>query len=598
MSRTVFFLYLLLAAGMSCQTRAASAQDEQSRAEPIRYVTRIEGLNGTGLKGLLESVSELKRQEAQPPLSFGNLRSRLNRDLKIFKEVLESEGYYNSLIANRIDRSRRPIDITIDVAPGPLYRIKTAEISYSGTAPDAATRQTVADHMALTEKAPGRSEDIVNAGRRLVSTLPEIGYPFAKAGKRTVVVDHADQSLQVTYEIDAGPETRFGSALFEGAGSVSTVYLKRLISWQQGEIFDQRKIDKLRARLYVTGLFSVVDIRVAEEGAGASRDIIVRLAEAEHRTIGVGAGFSSTEGFGGDVFWEHRNLLGRQEKLRLTAKVAEIEQSLTANFSKPNFRRFDQTLLLQTGFAREDTDAFNSRTAEASAGIDRVFGERWAGSVGVDLEYTSETDGDERRNFLLTGLPVTIRWDSTNDLLDPRKGGRVAFRTTPYLAEQNSPFHFTVTEISASAYLPVDDEERFIIAGRTRLGTINGASLERLPATKRFYAGGGGSIRGFGFQEVGPRDAEGDPSGGRSLVELGLEFRARITETIGLVPFIESGNVYEQRLPQFSSLRFGAGLGFRYYTSFAPIRFDIAFPLDRREGDRRIQFYISLGQSF
>ena len=592
------FLFNAISLAIMLITGTSQAQDDISRADPIHYETRIQGLENTGLGALLEQISDLRRQENSPPLSFGGLQSRLNNDISTFIKVLESEGYYQSAIASRFDRGQEPIRIIIDVIPGPRYMINSISINYTGTGPEQITKERLVREMTLVTGAPGRAEDIVLSEQALIRKLPLLGYPFAKTGKRRVVVDHADQSVQITYAIDAGPKIRFGRTVFDGTETVDRPYLMRLVPWQEGDVYDQSSMDLLRDRLYQTGLFSVVDMTIAEGETGGRRDILISVKDGAHRTVGFGAGYSSTEGFGGDVFWEHRNFLGRQEKLRLTAKFAEIEQSLTGEFSKPNFLRFDQTFVAKTGFAREDTDAFTLRTFSASAGVDRVFGENWAGSAGIDLEYTSEDDDNERRNFLLAGLPVTLRWDNTNDLLDPHEGARVALRVTPYLAEQNSGFQFTAVEISNSAYVALDKDDRYIIAGRTRLGSITGAALDRLPGNKRFYAGGGGSIRGYGYQEVGPVDADGMPTGGRSLVELGLEFRARITESIGLVPFIEGGNVYQDRFPKFSDLRFGAGLGFRYYTDFAPIRLDIAFPIDKRPTDQIIQFYISLGQSF
>src|SRR5262249_34760600 len=121
-----------------------------------------------------------------------------------------------------------------------------------------------------------------------------------------------------------------------------------------------------------------------------------------------------------------------------------------------------------------------------------------------------------------------------------------------------------------------------------------------LPPSIRFYAGGGGSVRGYAFQKLGPLDKHNDPEGGRSVIEFGSEFRVRITDTIGLAPFIEGGNVYVDSLPEVTKFdfRYGAGWDFLYYPPIGPFRFDIAFPINPRHTDDPYQFYISLGQAF
>jgi translocation and assembly module TamA len=138
-----------------------------------------------------------------------------------------------------------------------------------------------------------------------------------------------------------------------------------------------------------------------------------------------------------------------------------------------------------------------------------------------------------------------------------------------------------------------------VIAARAKLGSIAGADTDSVPASERFYAGGGGSIRGYGYQQVGPVDSNGDPTGGRSLFEVGLETRFRVWGPIGLVTFVEAGDVYESVYPApFQSVLVGAGFGLRYFTAVGPIRVDLAFPLDRRPGDDPFQFYVSIGQAF
>ncbi|HOQ89458.1 MAG TPA: BamA/TamA family outer membrane protein, partial [Candidatus Hydrogenedentes bacterium] len=138
------------------------------------------------------------------------------------------------------------------------------------------------------------------------------------------------------------------------------------------------------------------------------------------------------------------------------------------------------------------------------------------------------------------------------------------------------------------------------LAARLRAGIMVGEDFETVPADLRFYAGGGGSVRGYEYQTAGPLDRDEDPLGGRSLLETSVELRRRLTDKIGLVTFVDSGTVYRQGWPDFSEpLRVGAGIGVRYATPMGPLRLDLATPINRRDGvDPAIQVYFGFGQAF
>jgi len=153
-----------------------------------------------------------------------------------------------------------------------------------------------------------------------------------------------------------------------------------------------------------------------------------------------------------------------------------------------------------------------------------------------------------------------------------------------------------------------------VVAGRARLGSIFGIERDELAPSRRLYAGGGGSVRGFGYQELGPKievpnpkfDPEKPdkrsptlllPIGGRSLTEFALEGRYRFGD-YGVVAFVDAGQVTEDEVPGFGDLRLGVGVGGRVYTNFGPLRLDVATPLGRRRGESRIAVYISIGQAF
>ncbi len=215
------------------------------------------------------------------------------------------------------------------------------------------------------------------------------------------------------------------------------------------------------------------------------------------------------------------------------------------------------------------------------------------------LERSRIDDDGTESQYTLVGLPVGATVDTSDDLLNPTEGGRTRLRFTPYLESLGSSNGFYSMAARHAQYLALDKEGDFVLAGRAAIGSIIGASTSNVPADKRTYAGGSGSVRGYGLQKIGPLDAAGEATGGRSLFEVGAELRWRVYGDFGIVPFIDGGQVYDAETPDLGQeLQWAAGLGFRYFTPIGPIRADIAFPLNPRESDDRFQVYFSLGQAF
>lgn len=188
-----------------------------------------------------------------------------------------------------------------------------------------------------------------------------------------------------------------------------------------------------------------------------------------------------------------------------------------------------------------------------------------------------------------------MTFDTSDSLLDPTKGFRLSAKISPEGSLGSGGQIYGRGLFEATGYYPVSDG--IVLAGRARVGTIAGASREQIAPSRRYYAGGGGSVRGFGYQELGPKDPEARPIGGRSLVEAATEVRYRFGN-YGVVGFVDAGQVYTSTLPKFTDWRFGVGIGGRFYTNFGPMRLDVATPINRQPGESRVSVYISIGQAF
>ena len=569
--------------------------------EGVRYTAKITGVDDSVLEKRLVASSQLSSLEDRPPPTLVALERRARNDIERLDKVLRSEGYYDGRVTYRIDDTQKPVQVFMDVVPGDRYTLKDFTIRYSGAGADDPQLPRDAQALGVTMGEPARAEAVAGARRRLLELLADIGHPLATVVDQSVVVDHADDGMSVAIEVAPGEQARFGPLTVVGARDVEVEYIEDFVPWQPGEVYDRRKVNQARQQLLKTGLFAAVALeRPNALDADGRLPITLRVEERKHRSIGLGARWSTDEGFALDVEWEHRNLFGREERLSLFGEVGEIKQEFSASFEKPRFLREDQDFLANGTLANEDTDAYEGPLMRYFVGLRRRITENWRIVGGVPIEFSNLEDLQGRREFNLLGLEVRGERDTSNDRLDPNAGTRTRLALLPYYGFGENEVSFLTGTAAWSGYHAVDEEERFTLAGRLRFGSIVGESTTALPANKRFYAGGGASIRGYKFQSVGPLGPNETPLGGRSLFELSVEMRAKITDTLGGVVFIDGGNVYDDSLPDPSTdLQWSIGFGGRYFTTFGPIRVDFGFPLNPREGiDDFMQFYISIGQAF
>ena len=197
-------------------------------------------------------------------------------------------------------------------------------------------------------------------------------------------------------------------------------------------------------------------------------------------------------------------------------------------------------------------------------------------------------------------IPLYAQIDTSDDLLNPTRGFRISAHVSPATSRTNKVQSFYVrSQADASYYKSIS--ETVVLAGRIRLGSITGAALADIAPSRRLYAGGAGSVRGYGYRAIGPHNAQGDPTGGRSLTELAVEARIKtgwLGGALQIVPFVAAGTVGENELPGFDQIKVGAGIGARYLTGFGPIRLDVAVPLNKGPKDDWIGVYVGLGQAF
>lgn len=583
-----------------CVAAAAAAWSAAALAQEVPYDVEIVGVEGE-LRQRIEEISLLTSLRDRPPGTSAALRRRAQSDEETLGDVLRAHGHYAGGIEIGIDETASPVRVRIAVTPGPAFVLAAFRVATRDPDPAAAAVTVPLRTLGLTLGQPAVASTILDGEQQLLIELARRGYPLARLIDRRAVADFATSEVTVDVTVDSGPLARFGRVDVAGLDDVEARYVRRRLPWEQGEPFDLRQLELARKRLVATGLFASVRLVPGTEiEEGGRLPVRIELRERPHRSIGGGVSYSTSEGPGASVFWEHRNLFHEDEDLRVRAEYNFTVSSLGAIYRDPDFLAADQDLLLSSRLLEERTEAFTSTAVTTSAAVEWHLTETWRASAGLAFERSLEEENNRRRTFTLVSTPLQAHQDTTDDLLDPTRGGRFTLIVEPALEALGSSLNFVHAEFSDTLHLKVSEDPRIIAAGWARIGSIFGAETLELPANRRFYAGGGGSVRGYAFQMAGPVDAEGDPLGGRSLMSFGGEVRVGLTETIGAVGFLEAGNVYGRQLPSLGQdLLWGAGVGIRYFTPIGPVRADLAVPLNRRpDVDDPFQVYLSLGQAF
>jgi len=582
-----FFLLLLWAAGWI----PPCAYPE----EPLgAYDVRIEGVSSQNLLNQLTQISNSVALKDKPPASPNLLRKRVDEDAALFAQWLRALGYFGSRIEATIDESATPPTVVFKVDTGPAFFLRSVQVQGPGGI------DTETPGIGLRAGDPFSAAALTLGQEKLTHHFATNGFPFAKVTDRRIAVDHEDHSVAVTFLVNPGPSAPFGLTRISGLVSVEEKVVRNTLPWKEGEIFNADLLDAGHKKLASLGLFSLIRVLRAQdldENGGVPVSVI--LTERKHRSVEAGLSYKTDEGPGVKVSWANRNVFGGAEQLSFSAIYSDYVFSAEGGYLKPFFLRKDQFLRLSSRLAEDKPDAYSSRNLKSYSMVERNVTEALSLGAGLGFKVSKVTQLGETSRYSFLSLPLTMEYNGSDDPLDPTRGNRLGLKVEPYWDPFKGTPGFAKAYGRYRHYVQVLKHPALVLAGGIGAGSIVGAETSVVPPDERFYAGGGGSVRGYAYQSVAPLK-EGTPVGGNYLIELSFELRLKISDRFGLVGFLDGGNAFASPSPDFSQgLLWGTGVGFRYYTPIGPFRLDVGFPLDRRpEVDDRFQIYVSLGQAF
>ena len=614
-----------------------------SRASiPYTLTVEVAG-DDSALKSGIRDASSLYSLRKDAPGDGEALARRAESDFGPIIDALWGAGYYNANVTISIDgatlpiassdiaafaraaeayRNRAPAPVIIKVDPGPLFKLRSVRV-INALGVEFSEAELPQRTVGLKAGDPAVASEIRAAETRIINYFRKEGRPLAKIQSIAPVVDHAQNVMDVTVTAAPGPIAPFGEATINGPQTFDPAIVRSFLYIYPGDPYSPAAVAD--ARNSIREIPAVGGVRITE---GTALDPYGRLPyriDVEDRlpyAIGASVKYSTTNGPEGQVYWEDRNVFGGAERLRLQASVFyappwfiasqslrnfspdDIGGRISASFLKPALWGTTNDLLIDAlaekistsgagfvGYQAEDTDV--------TASLRHRFNQNFWVQAGLEAQKGDATDALGTVNYTLVGVPVSANFDTTDSKLDPTRGVRVNVSAVGFGTFLGSSLDLVQAKAGASAYYSIDADSRYVLAGRVAAGAMGGPQLDEIPANWRFYAGGGGSVRGYAYNELGPTVFWGAVVGGKSLFDASAELRVKVTDTIGVVPFFDIGNAFASNFPNFDQHLFtAAGLGLRYYTSVGPIRLDVAFPLERHAGTGPVAVYVSIGQSF
>jgi translocation and assembly module TamA len=610
-------------------------------ADPQSYRVDLASAGNGEMDDALRATSDLISLRKSAPVSPLGLIARSRAEVDRLKTVLESYGYYQSVVTIKIGGTAltdahladiltalpkgTDARISINFTLGPLYHLR--KITIDGDIPESARSA-----LALSPGAPAAADAVLAGGARVLSALQEQGYAFARVDAPVAYEDRTEPVLDVSFTAVAGPRVKIGEIHIVGLKRAKEKLVRDRLLVHTGDQFSSTMLERARRDLLspTLGVFAAVTVKVGTDiDANGGVPITFEIRERLRHGVSLNAAFSSDLGGSGGVTWTDRDVFGGAQQLVLSASVINLGggDSTTgtgydtgAKFIIPDFLRRDQSLQFTLGAIKQSLQAYDQSAVSSGVSLSRKLSSIWTASIGVtatDEQIMQESPTGamcgtilclDTYHYLLYALPMSLSLDSTalaSPLDDPLHGMRASLIVTPTRSIGPPNATFIITQVKAAAYLDLNalsltDPGRSVFAVRGLAGIAQGAGEFSLPPDQRFYGGGSGTIRGYRYQTVGPQfPVSGNPIGGTAIIAGSVEFRQRFGKNFGAAVFVDGGQVSASLKPLPDVFRIGVGAGIRYYTPIGPIRVDVAVPTRSNGLDSdAFEVYIGLGQAF
>lgn len=536
--------------------------------------------------------------------------SELDYNVELLKAYYRRQGFYSTEITTKVDQDGlRRVTVVIIIDEGPWIMTDSITVDLVGEPlvldlASLAARRPLKVGTRFTEAAYEELKSLY------LNELFQNGYPRGEVEGR-VYLDEKRHLAEVVLTVDAGPRSFFGQTTITGRPVTPDYIIRRQLAYRPGDLFDVRKIYQSQRNLYKLDLFS--SAAVTPQDVPPSESLIpleVSVTEAKRRSVTGGVGWGTEDQVRARLGLRLRNLFGGGRYLDFEGRYAQIDSRFAATFTNPQIGGSFTDLIVASGWFYREYPSFNDRTLSGQLRLERQLPWGIKGYLGYLLQFDQPSgvpgtvqslfSQSQSQRFRTSLGFVGLRRDSTDDLINPTRGGMVSGHLDVAPGFFGSQVEFVATRLEGRRFVDLWQKE-YILAGRAVLGLMEplGRTAE-IPLFRRFFTGGYNTVRGYRLFILGPTDIAGNPVGGQSLLEANAELRFPLYKELRGVAFVDAGNVY----PTISdlspgNLKYGVGFGVRYNTPIGPVGLDIAFPVNRVQARQdSVQVYFAIGQTF
>lgn len=554
---------------------------------------KIEGLEGKPR----ENVEAILRSPPGAVQSDGTVNLPLLRHFEQnaperVREALEPFGYYESKTETHLRKAEEDsYELNIRVIPGEPVLVNSVRVGVEGPGKQEVALARVVRRFPLHKGDILQHESYEKAKGEIQRRAVDLGYLEADFITHQIRVNPAEKKADIDLILETGSRYYFSGVSFSGTNSYPNRFLKRYLAFKPGEPFSYPKLGETQVNLRNSERFTDIFVTADRTGAQNYRvPVNIKLTDAPSKRLRVGAGYQTDTGPRCSLLYEDLNVLKRGHKFDTGLNVAEVIQGVASRYTIPSSKSHLSYTVLKFNLQREDVSAYTTSLGMFEIDRERNVGPgRMFGAFVRFLYEDSDVAGETTRSYLtVPGVKFSVQ--RYNDLVRPTRGYSFSGElrgTTEFLASNQ-----TFIQVVSQGHYVRRISRGFSLHARAQVAlTAQKESVDDMPASLRFFAGGDKSVRGYAYQSLGPKDEEGEVIGGKNLLVGSLELERAISKAWGIAAFYDAGNAFnyitQMRLFQ------GVGLGVRYYSPVGPIKLDVAHPIDK--GSPVVRVHLSFG---
>lgn len=516
------------------------------------------------------------------------VRRRFNSADDQVQAALEAYGFYSATIEKSLVWGEDCWTAQIAINPGTPVSVRKLEIEVTGGgSADAAFADAVADSDLQVGEVL-RHAAYKRTKQRLQAVASDRGYFSADFTAAEIDVWADDEAADIVLSFDSGDRYRFGEVALN-QDFLDADFVRRFVTLERGEAYESAALARLQQDLNSSGYFGRVDVRPEfSDNPDNEVPINVNLAPGSRIAYSVGAGFSTDTGPRFRSGYENKRVNRRGHQFSGDLLLSEVLSELSATYRRPLRDPTTEWLSYSAGVQSENTDT--SESDRFSLGVKRATKTSgdWIRTEALSLEFERFLVGLERDESRLLMPSIGFSKKRADMPINPERGHRLNAELRGASDSLGSTTSFLQLIGYAKFVSPLGTGGRLLL--RAEAGTTIKDEFRELPPSVRFFAGGIDTVRGYGFETIGPTDVTGRVIGGSHLLVASAEYDRLFYRNFAFAAFVDAGNAFDGTNVE---ARIGAGLGLKWRSPIGPVRVYLAHPVNF--SDRSVRLHISIG---